>query len=104
MENTQLKEATDAFIAALHELEEGGDDASVDNIVALFSEDTKIVNSALLLGGEALSGSDGAREFWLDYKKTIGVGKSEFHHTITGDTSVGLFWKTKVGGGEEIYD
>ncbi len=103
MENTQTKEAADKFIAALHELEQGTED-QVDGIVALFAEDAKIVNTALLLSDQTLSGPNGAREFWTEYKKTIGTGKSDFHHITTGDSSAGLFWKTTVKDGESVYD
>ena len=99
------KTFADDFIAALHELEQAeGGDAPVQNIVALFAPDAKLVNSALLLGGEPLTGTDGATEFWTQYKKTIGVGKSEFHHIAASDSTAGLFWKTTVRGGAGQYD
>ena len=94
----------DAFIAALHDLEQAPDETPVQAIAALFADDAKLVNSALLLGAEPLSGKSGATEFWTQYKKTIGVGKSDFHHIAASGDTAGLFWKTTVRNGAGSYD
>ncbi len=98
------KAFADSFISALHALEQGADESGVSDIVELFAADARLVNTALLLGGETLTGTEGATRFWMQYKKTIGVSKSEFHHITTGDDSVGLFWKTTVREGAARYD
>ncbi len=98
------KSGADEFIAALHRLEQGADESGVARVAALFAEDAELVNTALLLGGETLRGTDGATEFWTQYKKTIGVGKSEFHHITASGNAAGLFWKTTVRDGAAQYD
>lgn len=98
------KSGADQFISALHNLEQGADESGVGGIVELFADDAELVNTALLLGGETLRGKDGATEFWTQYKKTIGVGKSEFHHITASEKAAGLFWKTTVRDGAAQYD
>lgn len=98
------KSSAEQFITALHNLERGTDESGVGGIVELFAEDAELVNTALLLGGETLRGKKGATEFWTQYKKTIGVGKSDFHHITLGESAAGLFWKTAIHDGATQYD
>ena len=98
------KTLADAFIAALHQLETGADESGVAPLAELFAPDAELVNTALLLSGETLSGKNDATEFWTQYKKTIGVGKSEFHHVAASANTAGLFWKTTVKDGAGQYD
>ncbi|MBC8142436.1 MAG: nuclear transport factor 2 family protein [Armatimonadetes bacterium] len=98
------KTLADNFIAALHALEEATDESPVEPLANLYADDAEIINTALLLGGEKITGKEGATEFWTQYKKTIGVGKSHFHHIAASDKTAGLFWKTTVMNGASEYD
>ena len=98
------KTLADTFIVALHELEQAQDESLVSSLVELYADNAELTNTALLLGGEKLSGKEGATEFWTQYKKTIGVGKSHFHHIAASENTAGLFWKTTVMGGDAQYD
>lgn len=78
----------DKFIDALSQLES---DENVDNIAALFAESSEIGNSTLT---ESFKGTDGAREFWTNYRKTFGEVKSEFKNKIISDNVSALEWTT----------
>lgn len=97
MDNEQLLESAQKFIDALHTLEQGSD-ADVDGIVALFADDAQLTNAALRLAGEERRGSDGARQFWGEYRRTLGQARSEFFKVTAGDDAAGLFWTTKGTG------
>lgn len=99
MASIQAGELAQRFIEALHNLEKGADESGVPALVALFASDAKIVNSAMLLGGDTEQGQSGATEFWTEYKKTIGIGESHFHHIGASGDTAGLFWKTTMHGG-----
>ncbi len=103
MEQTEPQETksgaegyTQTFIAALHALEHADGEASgeVDAITALYATDARLVNSASILAGEERTGTEAAREFWADYKKTMGKAHSEFHHSTVSENAAGLFWIT----------
>ncbi len=98
------KTLADNFIAALHALEASLDESPVQTLVELYADDAEIVNTALVLSGEKITGKGGVTEFWTQYKKTIGVGKSHFHHIAASGDTAGLFWKTTVMGGDAQYD
>lgn len=76
------------FIAALGELESS---ENADNIASLFSDSSEIGNSTLT---ESFSGTDGAHEFWTNYRKTFGEVKSEFKNKIISDRASALEWTT----------
>lgn len=88
---------SEKFIAALKELEANGSD---ENIVALFSDDCEVGNVALT---ESLAGTDGAREFWTNYRKTFKDVSSEFKNIITTDDRSALEWTT-TGSSEAGHD
>ena len=91
-------EKAQEFINALHALEKASGEAQseVDAIAALYAPDAKLTNAALKLVGEERTGSDAIRTFWADYKKTLGLAYSEFHHIAAGENTAGLFWVTKA--------
>ena len=95
MEQEQAKQTAHQFIDALHKLE-GGSDADVDDMVRLFSADARLTNAAL--DGKELSGQNGARQFWSEYRKTFGEVRSEFSHVIVDAHVAGLFWRTEGTG------
>lgn len=76
------------FIEALGELESS---ENADNIASLFADDSEIGNSTLT---ESFKGSDGAKEFWTNYRKTFGEVKSEFKNKIISDNVSALEWTT----------
>jgi len=88
---------SEKFIAALKELEAN---SRAENIVALFSDDCEVGNVALT---ESLTGTDGAREFWTNYRKTFKDVSSEFKNIITTDGRSALEWTT-TGSSEAGHD
>lgn len=92
---------TEKFIEALNELESS---EQTENIAALFAENSEIGNSTLT---DSFSGTDGARDFWTNYRKTLGAVKSEFKNKIVSANASALEWTTKGTNseGKEInYD
>ena len=104
-DNSNTRQQAEAFINALHALEEDGGDgeAALDQITDLYADDATLTNSALKLVGEDRQGKEAVHAFWKEYKKTFGKAYSDFHHIAAGDDSAGLFWVTKgtAPGGEE---
>lgn len=82
------------FIDALHKLEQGttGDVAA---LVALYSNDATLNNSALDNKNTEMSGTDQITKFWTEYKETLGDIFSKFHHVTTDEDAAGLFWTTE---------
>ena len=78
------------FIDALGKLEA---DENVDAIVGLFADDCEVGNVAT---HENMSGTEGARQFWMNYRKTFGEIKSTFKNKIASDGTAALEW-TSVG-------
>lgn len=99
MDQQQSHQRAQQFIDALHTLEQGGPD-DVDAIVALFSDDARLINAALKLAGEERTGQEGARTFWREYRRTFGEARSEFFQITANDESAGLFWTTKGTGND----
>jgi hypothetical protein len=100
MDETTIQAKADEFIAALHALENAETESTVngdliDAIVALFAENAKLTNSALLLTNEELVGPEAIRTFWDEYKKTVGKVNSVFHQITVNGESAGLFWVTE---------
>ncbi len=83
------KETAEKFIEALHKLEENEE---VDGIVGLFDDGCEIGNVTLT---KSLSGSEGAREFWINYRKTFGQVHSTFNNKIISDKTAALEWTTE---------
>ncbi len=89
------------FIDALHELEQcdpAASETQIDNLVTLFSPQTRLTNAALQLAGKEESGIDGARRFWSEYKSALGQCFSSFHHVTNDANAAGLFWTTEGTG------
>lgn len=89
------------FIEALGKLEHNED---VEKIAGLFADDAEIGNVTLT---ETLSGADGAREFWTNYRKTFGQVSSEFSNKIHSGNVSALGWTTtgtSANGSEINYD
>ena len=88
-------------ITHLNELEAN---ENVDKIVELFAENSEIGNVTLT---ETLSGTEGARNFWTNYRKTFGEVKSEFKNKISTEDVAALEWNTtgtSLEGHEINYD
>jgi ketosteroid isomerase-like protein len=82
------------FIDALHTLEQGSKD-DLQPLVDMYSDDARLLNSALKLAGKEHTGRDGAAKFWTEYRATFGEAYSEFYQVTSNDESAGLFWTTK---------
>ena len=98
MELEQAKRIAPQFIDALHTLE-AGSEANIDAMVRLFASEARLTNAAL--DGKELSGQEGARQFWSEYRKTFGRVRSEFSHVIVDEHAAGLFWHTEGTGRED---
>ena len=91
----------DKFIEALGKLEA---DENVDEIVSLFADDCEVGNVAT---HENMSGTEGARQFWTNYRKTFGEIKSTFKNKLETDGTAALEWTSKgtsVNGSEIDYE
>lgn len=82
-------ERAQRFVDALLRLEETGD---VEGLVSLFSDDAQVSNVA---SPRVFSGQDGARQFWTEYKGTLGKVKSTFRNMIEAGDRVALEWETQ---------
>ena len=99
MDQQQAHTLAQQFIDALHKLEQGSEQ-DVGDLVSLYSDDARIVNSALKLAGEERTGRQGVQEFWTEYRRTFGEAYSEFFQVTANDESAGLFWTTKGTGND----
>lgn len=97
MEQDQAKDLAHRFIDALHKLEDGSE-ADADEMVSLFGEDARLTNAAM--AGKELTGVDGARRFWSEYRRSFGQVRSEFSHVIVDANAAGLFWTTEGSGND----
>ncbi|HSH83001.1 MAG TPA: nuclear transport factor 2 family protein [Herpetosiphonaceae bacterium] len=97
MELEHAKGIAHRFIHALHTLE-GGSEADVEEMVGLYAEDARLTNAAL--AGKELTGTEGARQFWSEYRKSFGEVRSEFSHVIVDANAAGLFWTTEGSGSD----
>ena len=99
MERQQVQALAQQFIDALHALEQG-DVQQVDQLVALYGDDARLTNAALKLAGDERIGQDGARQFWMEYRRTFGEAYSEFYQVTVNEEAAGLFWTTKGTGND----
>jgi ketosteroid isomerase-like protein len=81
-----MRELTDRFIAALHQLHA---DRDVSALTALFTDEATL--SKLGDHNEA-HGPDGAEKFWNDYRAVFDDIEATFTHTTAGESSVALEW------------
>jgi hypothetical protein len=97
MDETTIRAKAEEFIEALHALEnaETGSDELLDGLAVLYADKATLTNSALRLTNEELSGQDGVRTFWDEYKKTVGKANSVFHQVTVSGEAAGLFWVTE---------
>lgn len=84
-----MKETAENFIEALRKLESERD---LDTIVALFADDAEIGNVTVT---DTMSGTEGARKFWRNYRDTFGEIESIFHNKINLDGVAALEWTSK---------
>jgi ketosteroid isomerase-like protein len=77
------------FVDALLKLEESGD---LESLVSLFAEDAQVSNVA---SRRVLSGIDGARQFWTEYKTMLARVRSTFRNMIESGDRVALEWETQ---------
>ncbi len=91
-------QAVENFIAALGKLEATHE---VETIVSTFAEDCELGNAAT---PKRLSGREGAREFWRQYRDTFSEMKSTFRNVIATRDRAALEWATRgtVHDGAEV--
>ena len=82
-------ERAQRFVDALGKLEQSGD---LEPLLALFSDDAQVSNVA---SQRVFSGRDGARQFWTEYKGTLGRVRSTFRNMIESADRVALEWETQ---------
>ncbi len=94
------KEVADDFIEALRKLEE---DRDVEALVEIHTEDCEVGNVSV---AETFRGHDGLREFWTEYRKTLGEMKSTFRNVFATEEGAALEWTTQgTSNGEDVsYD
>lgn len=96
-----MTETAEKFIDALGKLEA---ERELDAIVAMFADECEVGN---IVASDNFNGTDGAREFWKNYRQTFGEVKSEFHNKIITDCTAALEWTTtgtNSEGAEINYD
>lgn len=82
-------ERAQRFVDALGKLEQSGD---LEPLLSLFSDDAQVSNVA---SQRVFSGRDGARQFWTEYKATLGQVRSTFRNMIESADRVALEWETQ---------
>jgi hypothetical protein len=94
------KEVADYFIEALWKLEE---ERNVEALVEIHAEDCEVGNVSV---SEMFRGHDGLREFWTEYRKTIGEMQSTFRNVFATEEGAALEWTTEgTSNGETVsYD
>lgn len=88
------------FIEALRRLESDGE---IDPIVGMFDPAAEIGNP---MTNEPLRGQAGVREFWENYRHTLGPVQPEFRAIVESDAAAALEWTSRgdaPGGGELVY-
>jgi len=101
MEDRNIRGRVEEFIGALHRVEREGE-AAVDDLVALFAPDARIVNSMTRRAQDEPRGREAIRGFWSDYAAMLRGSESRFAHVTVGDGVAGLFWTTH--GSSSQYD
>lgn len=104
MDAQQTYQLGQQFIDALHTLEQGAVEDAEQNVgalVELYSDDARLLNAALKLAGDERHGKDGAKNFWIDYRRTFGEAYSDFFQVTSNEESAGLFWTTKGTGKDD---
>ncbi|HEX7051399.1 MAG TPA: nuclear transport factor 2 family protein [Longimicrobiales bacterium] len=94
-------ERVDAFIDALHRLEDGRE---LEPIVSLFAPDAELRNP---LHHRLHCGRAEVQEFWETYRRTFRVLHSDFRRVIEGNGIAALEWTTRgeaVDGHAFSYD
>ncbi|XXF78033.1 nuclear transport factor 2 family protein [Myxococcaceae bacterium GXIMD 01537] len=82
-------ERAQRFAQALTRLEEDGD---VEPLVSLFADDARLSNVA---SPRDFTGKAGARQFWTEYRATLGQVRSTFRNMIESGDRVALEWQTQ---------
>ena len=96
-----MNKTADKFIEALEKLESEND---LDTIVSLFADNSEIGNVTVT---DTMSGTEGARRFWKNYRDTFDEITSTFHNKISLDGVAALEWTSKgtsKDGSEIDYD
>ena len=84
-----MRELTDRFVTALHQLHA---DHDAEALVALFSEDATL---SKLGDRHESTGPDGARTFWTDYRAVFDSIEATFTHRVLDGEGVALEWTSE---------
>lgn len=94
-----MSDKTDAFIEALHRLEEGGD---AQPIAGLFAGNADVSSPLVEHKGE---GAQGALAFWTSYREAFASIRSEFRNIVEQGGVAMLEWTSEgeANGGAVRY-
>ncbi len=84
-----IEQTAEQFIAALGEVESGGD---LEPMVALYAEGCEVGNVTM---SHHEQGVEGAHTFWKNYQATLGKARSVFRNRIYGENRAALEWETE---------
>jgi ketosteroid isomerase-like protein len=93
-----MQDLTERFIQALHALHA---DRSVEPLVELFDDDAELTK---LGDRHTAHGSDGARDFWQNYREVFDDVEATFLKTIVNEDVAALEWTSQgtLSNGEEF--
>lgn len=94
MNSEQVRQVADRFIDQLHRLE-AGDAGEADQMAALFADDAELSNPLIEHDDEQRAGREAIARFWKEYKSSFKQIHSEFTDVTTGESSAGLFWRSR---------
>lgn len=84
-----IKQTVEQFTTALGQLESDGD---LEAIVALFADSCEVGNVTM---SQNEHGIEGARNFWQNYRATLGQARSVFRNHIYDENRAALEWETE---------
>ena len=81
-----MQNFAETFMQTLQQIEQSRDPEA---LVALFGEDSELLNLALT---EPMRGTEGARRFWSNYLAAFDSIRSTFHHHLNTDRDAVMEW------------
>jgi hypothetical protein len=93
MDQQQVRQLADRFIAELRRVEDG-DAAGIDSLAEMFADNASLSNSIIEHEGDCRIGRDEVAKFWREYTAAFGKVHSEFFEITVNDHAAGLFWRS----------
>lgn len=94
MDQPAVKAATERFIAALHQLEQG-DATGAESLAQLFAADAELTNPLIQRSDGKRQGQEQITAFWQDYAQSFGSLHSDFFEVMSNEHAAGLFWRSR---------